>query len=229
VTLDFLVEEGLTDFQKALQRTLSELPHRPSEMADVARLRSGLNEVLALLNYERADAPVRGLGGPLAQEIDSRVVATRNGFEVIHLHLPRLRASVERPAVERVMRQHPQSMVVATSSDPSDEGAWHFVNVKEAAQGRRLLRRAVVEPPFVGRTVLETLSQCRVLANQTALEIQIAHDDAFDVREVTKEFYRSYARHFERLRETLQVAHDLERKEAEDAVQELLNRLLFMY
>ncbi len=225
MTLDFLVEEGLTDFQKALQRALSELPHRPSDMADVARLRSGLREVLALLNYELANEPVSGLPDDVE---DPRVVAARNGFEIIHLHLPRLRASVERPAVERVARQHPQSMVVATSSDPSDEGAWHFVNVKEAAQGRRVLRRAVLEPPFVGRTVLETLSQCRVAENQTALEIQLAQDAAFDVREVTKEFYRSYARHFERLRETIQSTYGIDRGDAEDAIQELLNRLLFL-
>ena len=47
-------------------------------MAEVTRVRTGLAGVLALLNYERADAPARGLDGSLAQDIDSRVVATRN-------------------------------------------------------------------------------------------------------------------------------------------------------
>ena len=231
MALDFLVEEGLTEFQKTLQRALSDLPHRPSEMADVARLRAGLRHVVVtILNYDLADAPVRGLDGAVAQDIDGRVVASRNGFDIIHLHLPRLRASVARPAVERVTRDqnHPQSLVVATSSDASDAGTWHFVNVEDAAHGRRVLRRAVVEPPFVGRTVLETLSRCRVREDQSALEIQVAHKEAFDVREVTKDFYRSYARHFERLRETIQRAYGLSRKDAEDTVQESLNRLLFV-
>lgn len=228
MTLDFLVEEGLTDFQKSLQRALSGLPHRPSDMADVARLRAGLREVLALLNYVHADAPVRGLEGALAQDIDGRVVASRNRFDIIHLHLPRLRASVERPAVERVLRTHPQSMVVATSRDILDEGAWHFINVKEAGAGRKVLRRAVIEPPLVGRTVLDTLSQCQVRGTESALEIQIMHDRAFDVEAVSKKFYVEYAKQFEALRDELQAIHGVPKDKADAAVQELLNRLIFL-
>ena len=111
-------------------------------MMNPQRVREGLGDVLALLNYERADSPV---GIELGDEVDGRVVATRNGFDIIHLHLPRLRASVERPAVERVVRQHPHCMVVATSVDEADEGTWHFINVKDAGRGRKALRRAVVE------------------------------------------------------------------------------------
>ena len=228
MALDFLVEEGLTDFQKSLQRALAGLPHRPSDMADVGRLRAGLREVLAPLNYEPANAPVRGLEGALAQDIDGRVVASRNGFDIIHLHLPRLRASVERPAVERVIRSHPQCMVVATSRDILDEGAWHFINVKEAGAGRKVLRRAVIEPPSVGRTVLDTLSQCQVRGTESALEIQIMHDRAFDVEAVSKKFYVEYAKQFEALRDELQAIHGVPKDNADAAVQELLNRLIFL-
>jgi len=228
VALDFLVEEGLTDFQKSLQRALAGLPHRPSDMADVGRLRAGLREVLAPLNYEPANAPVRGLEGALAQDIDGRVVASRNGFDIIHLHLPRLRASVERPAVERVIRSHPQCMVVATSRDILDEGAWHFINVKEAGAGRKVLRRAVIEPPSVGRTVLDTLSQCQIRGTESALEIQIMHDRAFDVEAVSKKFYKEYAEQFAELRDELQAIHGVPKDKADAAVQELLNRLIFL-
>ena len=227
MALDFLVEEGLTDFQRNLQRALSNLPHRPSDIADVARLRSGLREVLALLNYENADTPVRGLEGALAQDIDARVVATRNGFDVIHLHLPRLRGSVERPAVERVVRGHPHCMLVATSRDPFDLGAWHFINVKEGARGRRVLRRAVVEPPFVGRTVLQTLSQCQVRSDQSVLQIEIAHEFAFDVEQVTERFYEDYKRVFAVIVKDLQK--QIDRVSAHAFAQQLLNRLMFLY
>ena len=229
MALDFLVEEGLTDFQRSLQRALSNLPHQPSDIANVARLRSGLREVLELLNYENADTPVRGLDGALAQDIDARVVATRNGFDIIHLHLPRLRASVARPAVERVTRDqnHPQSLVVATSSDPSDEGAWHFINVKDGARGRRVLRRAVVEPPFVGRTVLQTLSQCQVRSDQSVLQIEIAHEFAFDVERVTERFYEDYKRVFAVIVTDLQK--QIDRVSAHAFAQQLLNRLMFLY
>ncbi len=129
MALDYLPEEGLTDFQRRLQAVLAKLPHRPSDMADLPRVRAGLRDVLALLNYEPADAHVAGLPDDVE---DPRVVAERNGFKIIHLHLPRLRASVERPAVERARRSHPQSLIVCTSGDPLDEGAWHIVNVKDA-------------------------------------------------------------------------------------------------
>ena len=227
MALDFLVEEGLTDFQRSLQRALSNLPHQPSDIANVARLRSGLRKVLELLNYENADTPVRGLEGALAQDIDARVVATRNGFDVIHLHLPRLRGSVERPAVERVVRGHPHCMLVATGRDPFDLGAWHFINVKEGARGRRVLRRAVVEPPFVGRTVLQTLSQCQVRSDQSVLQIEIAHEFAFDVEQVTARFYEDYKRVFAVIVTDLQK--QIDRVGAHAFAQQLLNRLMFLY
>jgi hypothetical protein len=178
LTTDFLLEEDLAEPQRRLLHALKSLPHQARDMMNVQRVREGLNDVLALLNYDRADAPVRV---ELPADVDGRVVATRNGFDIIHLHLPRLRASVERPAVERVMRQHPNCMIVATSGDAADEGAWHFINAKDAGEGRKVLRRAVVEPAFVGRTVLDTLSQCRVRGTESDIEIQIAHEHAFDV------------------------------------------------
>jgi len=228
MALDFLVEEGLTDFQRSLQRALSNLPHRPSDIANVARLRSGLREVLALLNYGNVDTPVRGLEGALAQDIDARVVATRNGFDVIHLHLPRLRASVARPAVERVTRDqnHPKCMVVATSSDLFDKGAWHFINVKDGGQGRRVLRRAVVEPPSVGRTVLETLSQCFVQRTDEALNIQIAHEHAFDVEPVSRRFFAEYGLAFDRAMSLIKGVESVEQRKL--FCQTLFNRLMFI-
>jgi hypothetical protein len=195
-------------------------------MAEVTRVRTGLAGVLALLNYERADAPARGLDGSLAQEIDARVVAKRNGFDIIHLHLPRLRASVERPAVERVIRQHPQCMVVATSRDVADEGAWHFINVKEAGQGRKVLRRAVVEPPFVGRTVLETLSQCGVKGADEALNIQIAHEHAFNVEPVSRRFFAEYGLAFDRAMGLIKGVESVEQRKL--FCQTLFNRLMFI-
>jgi len=224
LTLDYLVEEGLTDFQKSLQRALSNLPHRPSDMANVGRLREGLRDVLALLNYERSDQRLTSLPD---DTVDARVVAQRDGFKVVHLHLPRLRASVERPAVERVIRQHPNSMIVATSRDPSDLGVWHFINVKEIASGRRTFRRAVVEPPTVGRTVLQTLSQCRVEGGEAALNIQQLHETAFDIERVTERFYEDYKRVFDLLVADLTKQSDP--VSAHAYTQQLLNRLMFLY
>ena len=226
MVLEFLVDEGLTESQKSLQRALSRLPRHPADMMDVGRVRSGLAEVLALLNYEPANAPVRGLDGPVAQGIDGRVVAGRNGFDVIHLQLPRLRASVERPAVERATRNHPQSLVVATSIDPSDEGAWHFINVKEAGQGRKVLRRAVIEPPFVGRTVLQTLSACLVEKTQAALHIALAHERAFDVEPVSREFFAGYRSAFDKAMALVEGIDDLEQRKL--FCQTLFNRLMFI-
>ena len=225
VTTDYLFEDDLAESQRPLLRALKSLPSRPRDMMNPQRVREGLSDVLALLNYERADAPV---GIELGDEVDGRVVATRNGFDIIHLHLPRLRASVERPAVERVVRQHPHCMVVATSGDAADEGTWHFIYVKDAGQGRKVLRRAVVEPAFIGRTVLDTLSQCRVAEREASLDIQIAHEAAFDVEAVSKRFYRQYAEEFERLRNEIADIHSVPKERADVVVQELLNRLIFL-
>lgn len=225
MTLDFLPAEDLSRSERDLFVALTELPRLT---ANLQELRSGLARVSALLNFEPADRPPTGLSGRVADAVTARVVATRNEFDVVHIHLPRFRAAAERPAVEQISRAQPHCLVVATSAHDEDRGAWHFINVKDAPRGKRLFRRVVVDPSFVGRTVIETLSACAVRAEQTGLEIQKAHEDAFNVEAVSREFYRSYARHYERLRASYERLRSLGREEAERRVQELLNRLVFL-
>jgi hypothetical protein len=117
-------------------------------------------------------------------------------------------------------------MVVATSRDVSDEGAWHFINVKEARQGREVLRRAVVEPPFVGRTVLDTLSQCRAEGTEAALDVQIGHEHAFDVEPVSQKFFAEYRLAFDRAMNLVGGMEDTERRKL--FCQTLFNRLMFV-
>ena len=174
--------------------------------------------------------------------------ASDGRFTVIHARLStagKLSLVSERRILDRLRQRYPFSLYVF--SDAEDK-LWHFVNAphissatgtdSEAGSTSKQYRRIVVGPDERLRTATERLSMLSVddLAERSGkdsdelspLEVQRAHDRAFDVEPVTNEFFREYARVFSRVEGLVEgIANEAtERKRL--FTQRLFNRLMFL-
>ena len=215
---------------ETIRRHLSQLSQRCSL--------DGALELFDTLGYRYADelplpirnwpAGVRRLVGRnaeppiyLAQHRDFRIVYT-------HLTTDHLARTVERPIVEHTLHKlHPYALFVFANRDLT---RWDFVNVKYSAEDgarRRTIRRIHVGPDERLHTAAERLALLAVPGPETAaLELQSCHDQAFDVKEVTRQFYRDYVQVFGALCDD--IARRNPKRNGEEA-QVLLDRLLFLY
>jgi hypothetical protein len=159
------------------------------------------------LNYERENQPLSMRGWPDSARnalADDPVLFASGGedhaFHVVYCRLASagLQRNLERPIVNQLIREHPYCLFIFSDTTQS---AWHFLNVKydEKAEKRRLLRRMTVRADSGLRTAAERLQMMdlalmgKELFGIPALEIQKRHDDAFDVEQVTKAFYKELA------------------------------------
>jgi hypothetical protein len=160
----------------------------------------------------------------LAQHRDFRVVYT-------HLTTDYLSRTVERPIVEQTLHKlNPYALFVFANRDRT---LWDFVNVKYVAEDgarRRTIRRIHVGPTERLHTAAQRLSLLAVPSPDTsALELQSLHDQAFDVEEVTKQFYQDYVQVFDALCKDIARRNPGRQAEAETEAQVLLDRLMFLY
>lgn len=159
------------------------------------------------LNYERENKPLSPRQWPASarQALAEAPVlfasgGEENAFHVIYCRLAAadLRREPQRPVVNQLLRDHPYALFVFSNSDRS---AWHFLNVKLDAQAaqRRLVRRITVRQGDGLRTAAERLAMLDLqtispdLFGMSPLLIQQHHDEAFDVEQVTKDFYKEIA------------------------------------
>jgi len=210
---------------------LTELPRRCSLDAAL--------ELFDALGYQYADElplPMRdwptGVQSLVSQNATPPIYLARHrDFRVVYTHLTTddLHRTVERPIVEHTLHKlHPYSLFVFANRDLT---RWDFVNVKYVAEDgarRRTIRRIHVGPTERLHTAGQRLALLAVPATETsALELQSLHDQAFDVEEVTNQFYRDYVQVFDVL------CRDIARRnphcQAEIEAQVLLDRLLFLY
>jgi hypothetical protein len=140
----------------------------------------------------------------------------------------------ERKVMERLRDPYPYALYAFSDAE---ERLWHFVN---APHGERVAskqyRRIVVGPGEGLRTATDRISMLSVddLADKVGkdpedlspLEIQAAHDEAFDVEAVTKEFFREYRRVFEEVESSVTGINGKEHTRI--FVQRLFNRLMFV-
>lgn len=201
-------------------------------------------------DYEGGLIPTDDLPAGVGEEIasDPTLIAStaRDGrFTAIHTRLntpSKLSLTTERKIMERLKKSYPYSLFVF--SDAEDR-LWHFVNapLDPEAQapghlsGRKQYRRVVVGPGERFRTATERISLLSVddLAEKSGQEpedlaplaIHAAHDEAFDVEAVTKQFFREYRRVFESVEESVTGVEDDEDRRRY-FVQRLFNRLMFI-
>jgi hypothetical protein len=207
----------------------------------------GLKELFrSQLNYDLVNLPISRQEWPesaassLAE--DPRLLARHEDFHIIYIHLKGpLRLTPERNIVNRLLRDHPYALFIF--SDDRQQN-WHFVNVKLAAdrdeeknrdtKRRRLFRRIAVGPEERLRTATERLSLLDLEAISSGkkflspLDIQQAHDEAFDVEKVTNQFFYEYQAVIQTLRDDLnKQTKDL--AWAHGYALQFLNRLMFLY
>src|SRR5262245_17692716 len=153
------------------------------------------------LNYQRVNQSLpRKDWGDIANKAlaDDPVLfaagAADKAFHVIYSRLAsdRLLLGLERPVVGRLLRDYPYSLFVFSTRDLK---RWHFVNVRYDAKNdqRRLFRRITVGPEERLRTAAERLALLDLAdIGPAALDIQLRHDEAFDVETVTRKFFEDY-------------------------------------
>lgn len=198
-------------------------------------------EFFDALGYQYADElplPTRtwpdGIQRLLKENADPPIyLATHRDFQVIFTRLAteHLARTVERPIVEQTLHKlHPYALFLFTNQDRSE---WDFVNVKYAAEDgdrRRTIRRIHVSQAERLHTAAQRLAMLAVPTPDTsALEIQSRHDQAFDVEEVTRQFYRDYVDVFGKLCDDIARRNPHHKREAEAEAQLLLDRLMFLY
>jgi hypothetical protein len=159
------------------------------------------------LNYDRVNQSVSRKGW---NETASKALADdplvfagggeNNDFKIIlgRLDSDRVHLGMQRPVVNRLMRDFPYALFVFSNRD---RDRWHFVNVKYDKEERRrqLFRRISVSPGDRLRTASERIAMLDLASVGTELfglspmAIQQRHDEAFDVERVTKDFYNEIA------------------------------------
>jgi hypothetical protein len=210
---------------------LTELPRRRSLDAAL--------ELFDALGYQYADElplPIRdwpaGVQSLVSQNAAPPIyLAQHRDFHVVYTHLitDDLVRTVERPIVEHTLHKlHPYSLFVFANRNLT---RWDFVNVKYVAEDgarRRTIRRIHIGLTERLHTAAQRVALLAVPAPEaSALELQSLHDQAFDVEEVTNQFYRDYVQVFDAL--CRDIARRNPHRQAEIEAQVLLDRLLFLY
>ncbi len=188
------------------------------------------------LNYTRVNEPLsrRGWSDTTAGILmdDPLLLAVGgedDGFHVIYSRMSKrdeLRLTEERQIISKLFNDHIYSLFIFSNEQ---QNRWHFVNVRydKDERRRRVFRRITIGRSERLRTAAERIA---ILDLETIppdpLVIQIAHDKAFDVEEVTNQFFRKYDQVFQRVEELVQGIADEEQKRL--FTQRLLNRLLFI-
>ncbi len=179
----------------------------------------------------------------LRDEIEGHPMLLASGgrdglFVVVHTRMKKpgpVPIGAQRRVMERMRDDYPNALFVFSDST---ERVWHFVNVPYANEsaGRKQYRRIVAGPGDGLRTAVERLSMLSLddLARAkrkdpdelSQLEIQLKHDAAFDVAEVTKEFFREYRTASEYVEsETSGIEDGAHRRYF---VQRMFNRMMFI-
>jgi adenine-specific DNA-methyltransferase len=155
--------------------------------------------------YKNEILPTRdwpdGVKQCLAPGSAPQIIAGQNGFKIIYLQLAEgiLRKAHERQIVQRILKDIPDLRGLVVVSDVTQK-QWNLVNVKFATdrkmQSGVQLRRMRVGPNQPVRTAVERLLEVDVEKlgeSASAAQLQDAHDRAFDVEAVTKQFFNDVA------------------------------------
>jgi hypothetical protein len=201
-----------------------------------------LKRLFTELNYNLINKSIsrESLGRNFEKELAKDPVLFAAGgnndeFQIIYLQLNHddVRRTVERPLVLKLLQTRPYALFVFSNQT---QDLWHFVNVKHDATSkrRRLFRRIAIGADERLRTAAERVAMLDLeeIASKgfgrAALDIQNAHDIAFDVETVTKQFFNEYKTVYEDLQDDL-TAQTKDKRWAHDYALQFLNRCMFIY
>ncbi len=202
-------------------------------------------EFFGELGYTYAnDAPVPTRDWPksaLELGVNPVYMAQHGDFKIIFVELShnRMARSIQRPILDQLAMQHPFFMTVFHL--PANN-TWEFVNVRvisdiDTARMKRIARRMTISNSERQQNRLYTTSQRLSLidiSDQPTIglnALHTLHERAFDVEQVTNEFYDQYVRIFVRFSADIAQRNSFADGSAEVAqhAQALLNRLMFLY
>ena len=208
---------------------------KPAVQAALESLRSvsDLRNLFAdTLNYQAEDTPLitAGWSSERAAEPlrEGRIIASHDDFRVVYCQIPKLLLTSERLIVNQILRHVSPYALVAFADEGNQH--WHLVNVKydEEVERRRVFRRISVGPDERLHTAVERVAKLDITdESASALAVQSMHDEAFDVKPVTREFYDKYHELFFWTVDVIQGEHEF--REAHAFSQQLFNRLMFLY
>jgi type I restriction-modification system DNA methylase subunit len=174
--------------------------------------------------------------GFIASGFTPEIIAEQNEFKIIYIKLSsnHLMHSQQRPIIQRIMQDDPTMKALLVMSD-IEEKEWDLINVSYSTskngEGSLAVRRMRVAENEQMRTVVERLSRIDIDfigENATAADIQQAHDEAFNVQAVSKEFFHKYREVFENVEERIKGFRSDQDEDKRLFVQQLFNRLMFI-
>ncbi|MFZ5994041.1 MAG: Eco57I restriction-modification methylase domain-containing protein [Thermodesulfobacteriota bacterium] len=161
------------------------------------------------------------------------VIAKQDEFYVLLCEIAGLLKGRERPIAEKVAERYPHSIVIFTDPAYSE---WHFTNLKhirlekeELERKIRPFRRIIVGRTERLRTASERLALIEVSDTDSAVIVHEKCNKAFNVQEVTKEFYKDFVHYYKVFREVLKTANRLSEEVSDVLTQNIFNRLFFLY
>ncbi|MGV7224035.1 MAG: Eco57I restriction-modification methylase domain-containing protein [Nitrospinales bacterium] len=166
------------------------------------------------------------------------IIADTNGFRIVYIRLTadRLLRAPERQIIKRIYQDDPTFRGLFVISD-ADQENWEFVNAKTQGEkaSKMLLRRMKVGTDAV-RTATERIIMVQINENEektiTAADLQLRHDEAFDVESVTKQFYKELSDWYFWALTLVDFPDDVEKntevRNAENVIR-LITRLIFIW
>ena len=152
-----------------------------------------------VLNYHFAtgELPCRTWPENLSSLLASppMILADHNGFKIIYLRLAKEshRRSAQRQVIQRIYKDNPAFRGLFIISD-KPQTKWDLVNVKlDGKDSNRIVLRKMPVGVDGARTATEQLSSLGVAGTDTAADIQLRHDKAFDVEALSKAFFGEVA------------------------------------
>lgn len=197
-----------------------------------------IRELISILGFSFADKPLptRDFKDSLRDAMvpeSLRIIGDAAGFPVIFFQkakkekgdIDRQLFRLERELIKKLPAEHQDACVLIVASP--DYSRLHFINPKRLDK-RLILRRYIVGPDQNMRTAGDRLSYLRLQDVSRWDVVQERVEKAFDVEEVTKEFFKVFADLYHKVADDIALVKGLEDK-AGKLAQLLLDRLIFLY
>ena len=188
------------------------------------------------LNYSHSSGSVSSsLSDKLRKEIITiEKIAEQNQFFIIYCRLPVLLKGSERPISEQLSKTFAHNLIIFTNKN---EREFHFTNLKYIEKKKELIktphrpfRRIVVGSFEKLRTASERIQLLKIEnENESALQVNLKCEHAFDVEAVSRNFYNDYVHFYKEFRKYLLKRNKRKLTTTDDNTQTIFNRIFFLY
>ena len=189
------------------------------------------------LNYSHSSGSVSlSLSDKLREEIISiEKIAEQNEFLIIYCRLPKFLKGSERPISEQLSTTFAHNLIIFANEDKQE---FHFTNLKYIKKKKkeiiktllRPFRRIVIGPSENLRTASERIQLLKIEdENESALQVNLKCEQAFDVEAVSRNFYTDYVYFYKEFRKYLLKRNKTKLATTDENTQTIFNRIFFLY